>query len=84
MWSSKAEAKVTEYERLTLVKGMHNGYTRLKDGVLHTRMVRFTEGEWEIEDHLQCKGRHLAEIYFHLHPDCRIEEQQSKGMLPTD
>lgn len=94
MWSSKAEAKMTEHESLTMVKGLHTGYAGLKDGVLHTRMVRYKSdakeleaakykgtvenekgsGVWEIEDHLQCKGSHLAELYFHLHPDCRIEE----------
>ncbi len=112
MWSSKAEAKMTEHESLTMVKGLHTGYTCLKDGVLHTRTVRYIgeanaseaekdkdtlksketvndkesvndketvenskgAGVWEIEDQIQCEGRHLVEMYFHLHPDCRIEE----------
>ena len=33
-------------------------------------------GTWEIEDHLQCEGSHQVEIFFHLHPDCRIESAE--------
>ncbi len=117
MWSSKAEAKIVEHESLIMAKGMHTGYNRLKDSVLHTRTVRYTgkayaaeakkdrdaekdkktvndketitdketigfdmgAGVWEVEDHIQCEGPHLAEMYYHLHPDCRIEEASDEG-----
>ncbi len=77
MWSSKAEAKMIEHDPYRMVKGTHDGYKRLKKGVLHVRKVQFIQEQdiWEIEDVIIGEGRHYLELFFHLHPDCRIEEK---------
>jgi uncharacterized heparinase superfamily protein len=51
----------------------HDGYTRLKDPVIHHRRLDLDESELRITDTLQAKRHHNAEVYFHLHPESQVE-----------
>lgn len=80
MWSSKAENKLVEYTSLVKVKGSQDGYKSLKDSVIHEREVNYLKDKmvWEVEDHIICKGKHSIELFFHIHPDCRVESNESE------
>lgn len=76
MWSQKAKARLAGYVPLRKVKGAHDGYERLEDQVSHEREIEYMEDKnlWVIRDGIRCRDRHTVELFFHLHPDCRIEE----------
>lgn len=61
-----------------LVEAEHRGYSRLADPVLHRRVVLLNKKtrRFLIEDHLEGRGRHRLEVFFHLAPRCEafIEE----------
>ncbi|MCX7920930.1 MAG: heparinase II/III family protein [Clostridia bacterium] len=75
MWSHKAEAQLQKYIELTNVKGTHNGYMRLKDGVSHTREINFDMAlkRWDIADELICRGEHHIALHFHTYPGCKVK-----------
>jgi len=58
------------------VTGWHNGYHRLPDPVTHRRTIKLDREQdvITIDDHLEMKGRHKIEQYFHLHPECHVEK----------
>lgn len=62
-----------------LVEAEHRGYARLADPVMHRRVVLLNKKtrRFLIEDHLDGRGRHRLEAFFHLAPRCEafIEEQ---------
>jgi hypothetical protein len=80
MWSQKAKAYLIEYQDLIKVKGWHDGYLRLQDKVKHTREINYNEqiDTWQITDQLECKDRHEAALYFHLHPECGLKMRDHK------
>lgn len=82
MWSRKANAAALEYEVRKRVKGSHDGYKHLPDGVMHVREIVYREADdlWEIRDSIKCRGRHEVELFFHIHPDCAVEENE-RGIL---
>jgi hypothetical protein len=55
-----------------LVEAEHRGYARLADPVLHRRVVLLNKRtrRFLIEDHLEGRGRHRVEAFFHLAPRC--------------
>ena len=53
-------------------EGAHDGYRRLRDGIVHRRVVEYSrEQGWRIDDELRGAGRHCVENYIHLAPDLR-------------
>jgi len=59
----------------TFAEAAHDGYSRLKDPVIHVRRVDLNKTELRITDTLQAKREHSAEIYFHLHPQSQPKIQ---------
>ena len=60
--------------RLRLVDASHDGYRRLRGGVIHRRAVIGLGGDgWLVVDRLSGKGRHGAELLWHLHPALSLE-----------
>ena len=53
----------------------HDAYERLKPPVKFVRSIQFlkTAGQFIITDRLNTAGNYLAEIFFHLHPECNAE-----------
>ena len=75
LWGYKARAFLKSWSLnggYDKVCGYHTGYTRLADPVIHAREVIFDKPNREIiiNDSLISKKEHLAELFFHLHPDC--------------
>ena len=71
MWSRHARARCHEFAAENGrqdFSGEHDGYTRLRDPVLHRRAVLFDEpsGSFEIVDTFQCKGSHRVSRRWHF------------------
>jgi hypothetical protein len=83
MWSSKAETEIIDYKGFTKAKGLHTGYKSFNDSVLHTRTVKYEKetDHWEIEDQILCEGSHNMEIFFHIHPECCVENTDEMLMI---
>ncbi len=74
MWHRKARASLIRRGR-TIVRGRHDGYSFLSDGVMHTREVYWVKEEYayRIVDEIECKKKHLVEIFFHFSEDCLVQ-----------
>ena len=81
MWLKKAEARCELFETAPdkdKVKGLHNGYLRLKDPVLHRRTLELDK-KWNkltIEDHLECQERHKIERFWHFSESCSLWQDE--------
>lgn len=52
----------------------HNGYQKiLGSHILHQRIWQLNKNELTIEDEVRGKGIHQIELYFHFHPEVKIE-----------
>ncbi|MBN2000686.1 alginate lyase family protein [candidate division KSB1 bacterium] len=75
-WGRRAKAELIEctQNKSILMRARHNGYSHL--GVYHERAIEFKENFWIIRDILHGRGRHTAELFFHL-GECttRLAEQ---------
>ncbi|RJQ55308.1 MAG: hypothetical protein C4526_03935 [Nitrospiraceae bacterium] len=73
-WRTFANAKCNRWlstEWFDLVDGEHDGYRRLKDPVVHRRIIFFDKNRyWVIIDLLACRGEHTFDHHLHVHPDC--------------
>lgn len=75
MWLAHARAWCEHFEtgaeRDEFV-GVHDGYLRLKDPVLHRRRIEFDKRNMliEVRDALQCTGEHSVELHWHLAESC--------------
>jgi hypothetical protein len=53
--------------------GMHEGYRRLTDPVVHRRRVVFVKPDrWFLLDDLNGSRTHSLEFFFHFHPDAQL------------
>ena len=85
MWLKHAKSKCMVWEEDTksqIFRGRHDGYLRLDDPVCHMREVRYTEGErvFMVEDVLECNGHHIVEHFWHFHPRCTVETDNSRRL----
>lgn len=83
MWLKKARAKLLLWESMEdhdLVKGEHDGYSRLKDPVIHRREIFFDKKNFtfKITDKINARGKHVIEQFFHFYKDCQITKIQDK------
>ncbi len=73
-WGRKARtsaAELRDIEGKLSVAASHDGYGKL--GVIHHRRITLEDPNlWQIEDRLEGKGVHQADLYFHLSP-CAYE-----------
>lgn len=79
MWIKKANTRLTKEERTgryELVSGVHDGYNRLKDSVLHQREITFDKENkvFSICDRIKARQKHLIEQYFHFSSECEIRK----------
>ena len=54
------------------VTAAHDGYTCLRDRVVHRRELSVTEAGVTVRDFLDGRGTHGVEAFYHLHPDIRV------------
>lgn len=75
-WGKKAEAVCLLWKPTDTggkVIGQHDGYTRLRDPVIHRRMLDLSERELVIRDDIIAKGDHDIEIFFHFAEQCVVK-----------
>jgi hypothetical protein len=80
MWSHPFRVRLVRRETFPggkiRVLACHDGYTRLKNGVVHWRGVVYRPpGNWMIWDCLTGEGEHTLELHWHL----GVEPEQSEG-----
>lgn len=81
MWLRKASAGCslwrTSPER-DVFEGWHDGYTRLRDPVVHRRRIVLEKRTRQIviEDTLLMSGTHDVELFFHCSERCRVDPLQ--------
>jgi len=78
LWGSKAAAKSLSWEPSDTggkVSGEHDGYTGLKDPVIHRRTLQLDGPKREllVRDEIVATGRHDVQISFHLAEQCTVE-----------
>ncbi|MDH7473680.1 MAG: alginate lyase family protein [Anaerolineae bacterium] len=84
-WHILRPARVTLHEWVTtrqfdFVDGSHDGYTRLRQPIIHRRQIFFAKPEyWVIFDLLNGQGQHRFDLYFHLMPDARVSLDPLSG-----
>jgi len=66
--------------RFDFVDGSHDGYTRLRQPLVHRRQIFFAKPEyWIVLDLLDGQGRHEFDLYFHLGPDAQVALDPDSG-----
>ena len=71
--SKTSNVQIKEHGREIIVQATQDGYSRLKEPVMHSRTWKVKENNIEIIDQLQGQGFHTIEIVFLLHPELIIE-----------
>jgi hypothetical protein len=82
MWLQKAVATCEAWEStndIDLFVGVHNGYTRLVDPVLHRREIRLVKSErrFIVVDTIECQGSHQIECLWHFSEYCQISVENN-------
>lgn len=77
LWTRKANARALAFEvegHRQRFEGMHDGYTRLPDSVVHRRTIELdtVRNEFTIEDLFECRGSHVVEICWHFPEYCSV------------
>ena len=75
LYKKQAKAECLEFIEGQSVTGSHDGYTRLKAPVVHTRNISLDSNRKEItiNDNLTCKSKHSLQQYFHFDPGCEVK-----------
>lgn len=79
LWGKRAEARCSSWspsDNGGSVSGMHSGYERLPDPVVHRRQVELNgvQRNIRITDEFSTKGRHEVAIYFHVSEACIVAQ----------
>jgi hypothetical protein len=76
MWSNKANSKIMNYNNLTSIRGIHDGYMELAEPVVHMREVIFDKQSriWTLKDEIKSEGLHNIEFNLHLSHECSVIE----------
>jgi uncharacterized heparinase superfamily protein len=63
-----------ERDGVVILRGTHDGYTRIRRGLLHERAIVVADDSWiAVVDWLHGGGRHQYRSFLHLHPDVALE-----------
>ena len=78
MWLAHARARLERFEtgaERDAFEGVHDGYLRLDDPVLHRRRIEFDKRDMRIEvrDALECREEHFVETHWHLAEGCTVQ-----------
>lgn len=84
LWRHVAHCRVERVEEngeFVEVMGVHEGYRRLEDPVLHRRGMRLFKKSRRllITDHLDCRRPHTAEVRFHFSENCQVRQVGPKS-----
>jgi len=70
-----------ELDGMSILRGAHDGYTRLSNGMIHERALVITQNSLCVLDWLHGSGEHTWKSHVHLHPDAVVEEAGDGAML---
>jgi hypothetical protein len=85
LWHKRAQARCLEFVEnpggRIVVLGEHDGYTRLKDPVIHRRRLELDPHALtlHVEDEFVCAGEHEVRLSFHLAPEVAVLRQARQG-----
>lgn len=79
LWRQVANCHVQHHESQATymeVEGIHDGYRRLADPVVHRRAIRMcqTTSQVRVMDRLECLGTHEVDLFFHFHAQCDVRQ----------
>ncbi len=76
MWLRKATAVALSHESTHFFEGKQDGYMRLRDPVMHRRIIRFDSKRNAVivEDILECSGEHEVALHWHFAEGCHAEK----------
>jgi len=85
LWGKRAATRCLEWNPSSSggkFVGEHDGYSRLKDPVLHRRTMELdgTTRTLVITDEVKATSTHHAKVFFHCAPDCIVEETEPQCM----
>jgi hypothetical protein len=62
------------HEATQFFDGKHNGYLRLRDPVMHRRVLRYDakRNAVKVEDTLECLGEHEVALHWHFAEGCHV------------
>jgi uncharacterized heparinase superfamily protein len=69
-------------DHATFVEAAHDGYQRLEKSLIHRRRVEFADGGLLVCDTLHGRGVHDIAIYFHIHPDAKVDIRMDQSLAP--
>ncbi|KQZ43790.1 alginate lyase family protein [Duganella sp. Root1480D1] len=75
MWLHKANAVALSHDATHFFEGKQDGYMRLRDPVMHRRIIRFDSKRNAVivEDNLECFGEHEVALHWHFAEGCHAE-----------
>ena len=90
IWSRPFHSKLLnryENDDILFLKGLHNGYARLKKPIIHNRSILLIKNSINrnsfyqfsyilISDTFEGKGEHSFELNFHIHPEASINKNE--------
>jgi hypothetical protein len=67
-------------------EGMHDGYQRLTDPLIHYRSIVFqkTSNLIQVKDRLVCGNKHQVELFWHIAEKCSIEIDGNEVLIQND
>ena len=79
LWLSEPKTTLLNYQELegdVFIEAKHDGYSRLKDPVIHKRSIQINNGFNSIlvKDSLSCKNEHKADIFYHFNNDYHLKK----------
>jgi uncharacterized heparinase superfamily protein len=74
------DVRASAHAGVDVVSAWHDGYRRIAGGPSHFREWRLDEKSLHIEDRLQSRRGHVAELSFHFHPELSLREA-GKGRI---
>ena len=89
LWTRKARGRLRAWEPGSAnprVQASHDGYTRLKDPVVHVREVRVDRDGQRVllRDEIRARASHRVEIFFHLAPECSVRLEEGLIRIERD
>lgn len=88
LWGQRAATEVLDWrdnDEGTVLEARHDGYTRLEDPVVHRRKLSLDKrrNTLSISDSFVCEEAHVVRRYFHVAPECEVEEVSSGTVAIT-
>jgi len=86
MWLKHASAHCELFEPgiyRDVFVGVHDGYTRLKDSVIHRRQIELDKNLDQILvlDTVECASQHWAELFWHVAESCTVQVQDREVLI---